>query len=345
MPQKELEKYLPAIGDGDMLTGESPDVSMVAVGPPGSGMYMVSSTDFFSPITQDPYRQGRIAAANTLSDLYALGISRVDNMLMILAVSNKMVPEHKEIVTRRMISGFNDACSEAGTKITGGQTVRNPWPLIGGVAMSVVSESAGDFVRATGAQPGDVAVLTKPLGSQISGNLAIWMMTPERWAKAAPLIDVATASRAVTLGEQGMMRLNRGGAQAMQELGADCHGATDVTGFGLLGHANNLAQVQKYRGAEGDRVDIVLHTLPVIQGLLALDQRAVTVDYGLRLGTSAETSGGLLVLMAPSAVERFQARLKAIDGPDAESWVVGDVVAGGSGSARLVESGVRCLEV
>ncbi len=98
----------------------------------------------------------------------------------------------------------------------------------------------------------------------------------------------------------------------MRELGESCHGATDVTGFGLLGHANNLAGVQKYRGVSadgvGDRIDIVLHTLPIIRGLLALDERAVTADFGLRNGTSAETSGGLLVLMQPDRVSAFRSR-------------------------------------
>lgn len=347
MKHEDLVKYLPAIGDGSMLTDDSPDVSMVPV---GHGMHMISSTDFFSPITQDPYKQGRIAAANTLSDVYALGVDRIDNMLMILGVCRKMTPPQREIVTRRMIEGFNDACKEAETKVTGGQTVLNPWPILGGVAMSVVTDN--DMVRANQACPGDVVVLTKPLGSQITANLSTWMLDQLRWSKASQLIDAATAERAVLLGEAGMMRLNRGAATAMREVGA--HGATDVTGFGLLGHADNLAQVQCYADpskplgedeeAKGQRLDIVIHTLPIIRGLLPLDGGAVTADFGLLRGFSAETSGGLLVLLPPDAVVGFQQRLLELDGADATSWVVGEVVVG-TGVARFADGGPAVVEV
>ena len=78
--------------------------------------------------------QGRIACCNTLSDIYAMGIDRVDHMLMILGVSLVMQEEHREIVTREMIRGFNDCADEAGTMITGGQSIMNPWPIIGGIA-------------------------------------------------------------------------------------------------------------------------------------------------------------------------------------------------------------------
>jgi len=78
--------------------------------------------------------QGRIACCNVLSDLYAMGVPRVDNVLMVLGVSLEMSEKAREIMTREMIRGFNDTCIEADTKITGGQSIMNPWPIIGGVA-------------------------------------------------------------------------------------------------------------------------------------------------------------------------------------------------------------------
>jgi selenide, water dikinase len=98
----------------------------------------VSTTDFFYPLVENQYLQGRIGCANVLSDIYAMGISRVDHMLMVLAVSLEMDAKEREVITREMIKGFNDTAAEAGTKITGGQSILNPWPIIGGIANTVV---------------------------------------------------------------------------------------------------------------------------------------------------------------------------------------------------------------
>ncbi|RHY13662.1 hypothetical protein DYB25_002716, partial [Aphanomyces astaci] len=112
------------------------DSSVVKIkNPMLTDMYQVSTTDFFYPLVQDPY--GRIACANVLSDLYAMGVTEVDTMLMILGVSRLMTDIERDVVTTQLIHGFNDLAREAGTNVTGGQTVMNPWPIVGGVAMSV----------------------------------------------------------------------------------------------------------------------------------------------------------------------------------------------------------------
>lgn len=98
----------------------------------------MSTIDFFYPLVDNPYLQGRIGCANVLSDIYAMGTSRVDHMLMVLAVSLDMDAKEREVITREIIKGFNDTAQEAGTFITGGQSILNPWPIIGGVANSVV---------------------------------------------------------------------------------------------------------------------------------------------------------------------------------------------------------------
>eukprot|EP00438_Fugacium_kawagutii_P027060 Skav214851 [mRNA] locus=scaffold16:191632:195209:+ [translate_table: standard] len=278
-----------------MLREDSPDVSLIPIGALGGQqekIFLASTTDFFSPISLDPYNQGRIACANTLSDLYAIGAHRVDTMLMILSVSTKMEEEHRDIVTKKMIEGFNDACREAETQVSGGQTVFNPWPILGGCASTTLTEQ--EIVRADGLQSGDVLVLTKPLGSQIAANLALWLGDCEKWRKASQVIDVDTAIRAVQKAERGMMRLNRNAARLMLRFGA--HGATDITGFGLLGHARNLAAVQR------EEVALEIRKMPIIRGLLALES-CVDANYQLSKGFSAETSGGLLVALPslPSA--------------------------------------------
>lgn len=105
------------------------------------GLSLVQTTDFFYPLVEDPYMQGKIACANVLSDLYAMGVSDCDNMLMLLGVSTDMTAKEREVVTTLMIKGFNDLAKEAGTSVNGGQSVLNPWYIIGGVATSVVSSS------------------------------------------------------------------------------------------------------------------------------------------------------------------------------------------------------------
>lgn len=105
------------------------------------GLSLVQTTDFFYPLVEDPYIQGKIACANVLSDLYAMGVSDCDNMLMLLGVSTDMTAKEREVVTTLMIQGFNDLAKEAGTSVNGGQTVLNPWYIVGGVATSAVSSS------------------------------------------------------------------------------------------------------------------------------------------------------------------------------------------------------------
>ena len=98
--------------------------------------FVVSTTDFFYPLVEDPYLQGRVGAANVLSDMYALGVVHIDNVLMILAASLDIDEKSRNIVTRNMMKGFSDCCKLANTDVTGGQSVLNPWPIIG-IIMSI----------------------------------------------------------------------------------------------------------------------------------------------------------------------------------------------------------------
>mmetsp|Transcript_68935 Transcript_68935/g.135362 ORF Transcript_68935/g.135362 Transcript_68935/m.135362 type:complete len:337 (+) Transcript_68935:198-1208(+) len=317
MPPAELDEVLTNLGQREaILEGESPDVSIMPVAG-DADLVTISSTDFFSPISLDPYLQGKIAAANTLSDLYAAGCAEVSSMLMILASSTKMDPNHRRIVTSQMVAGFRDACAQAGAKVTGGQSVMNPWPLLGGVAISTVPRAS--LVCSTKIEPGDVLVLTKPLGTQITANLQIWMLSERTWADTEKSIDQETATQAVRQAELSMSSLNRDAARLMKKYGA--HGATDITGFGFMGHASNLAGVQE-RG-----VNLVLERAPIIRGMAALDNNA----FGLLEGRSAETSGGLLIgFPSDEAAGKFlEEYRKSPDNPKGTwGWRVGHVTEG-----------------
>eukprot|EP00823_Brevimastigomonas_motovehiculus_P007408 TRINITY_DN6447_c0_g1_i1.p1 TRINITY_DN6447_c0_g1~~TRINITY_DN6447_c0_g1_i1.p1 ORF type:complete len:308 (+),score=52.36 TRINITY_DN6447_c0_g1_i1:260-1183(+) len=277
---------------------------------------LISTTDFFYPLIHDPYIQGRIAACNVLSDMYAMGVVDIDNVLMILAASRDMQPKDCEIVTKEMIRGFSDLCDEADTSVTGGQTIYNPWPIIGGVAQSICKKE--DFIMPNKAVAGDVIVLTKWLGTQIAVNIKQWMGNKERWTSFldSKLLSVDDANRAFQLATLSMARLNRVACQLMHKHGA--HAATDVTGFGLLGHARNLASNQK------TDVSFVIHTLPIIRGMKAVDEQFKS--FKLMKGLSAETSGGLFVCLPKKEAEAFVKEIEEIEGFPA--WIIGDVVSG-----------------
>jgi len=278
-------------------------------------LFMVSTTDFFYPLVDDPYMQGRIGCCNVLSDLYAMGVVDCDNLLMILAASNEMEKEERNKATKLMIMGFNDQAEKAGVNVTGGQTVVNPWPIIGGTASTVCSQK--EFITPDDARVGDVLVLTKPIGIQIAVNAHQWKHLPAKKAQYASILehlseeDVENGYRTAV---RSMSRLNRNGAKMMHKYLA--HGATDVTGFGILGHAANLVRNQKLA------VDFELRTLPIIKGMRVVDEKVNS--WGLLRGTSAETSGGLLVALAPEHAVNFMRELEELDGTP--SWIVGEVV-------------------
>jgi selenide,water dikinase len=279
---------------------------------------MISTTDFFYPLVDDPYMQGRIACANVLSDVYSVGIADCDNMLMLLAVSVDMPQNAQQYVTSQMMAGFNDLAKLAGTRVTGGQSVRNPWPIIGGVAMSVCKPE--EIIYPENAVAGDVLVLTKPIGTQVAVNVHQWLnIDPTRFEKVSHLISPEDAVRAYDTAMNSMARLSRTGARLMQKYGA--HAATDVTGFGLLGHVTNLAKNQK------QNLHFKLHTLPIIKHMKAVDEH-VNV-FKLMQGLSAETSGGLLICLPQEAAVAFCNEIAQIDKHPA--WIIGTVEASTDG--------------
>jgi selenide,water dikinase len=236
-------------------------------------------------------------------------------MLMTLAVSLAMSEEERRIVTRELIKGFNDAATTAGTMVTGGQTVMNPWPIIGGIAMTVATED--QFIRPTGAEEGDVIVLTKPLGTQLAVNLFEWFHDkPQVFSKLNGLIPPEDVHRIYNEACVHMSALNRTAGKLMLKYHAK--GATDVTGFGILGHAMNLASVQTRN------VSFRINRMPVIRGVMAADK--VVYNFKLREGYSAETSGGLMVVLSRDQAPGFMEEFATLEGHPC--WLIGEVLAG-----------------
>ncbi|CAG2105799.1 unnamed protein product, partial [Medioppia subpectinata] len=205
------------------------------------GLVLIQTVDYFYPLVDDPYIMGKITCANVLSDLYAMGVTDCDNMLMILGVSQKMTEKERDVVVPIIMRGFRDTAFEAGTQITGGQTVINPWLTIGGVATSICQPT--EYIIPDNAVVGDVLVLTKPLGTQVSSISYQWLEQSDKWSRIKLVVTEDDVRKAYLRGMDSMSRLNRIASRLMHKYNA--HGATDVTGFGLLGHAQNLAKVQK----------------------------------------------------------------------------------------------------
>jgi len=231
---------------------------------------------------------------------------------MILAASNQMPENEVLIATRLIIEGFNDLAKDAGTKVTGGQTVVNPWPIIGGTATSVCRMS--EFIMPVSAVAGDVIVLTKPIGTQVAVNAHQWMYNETRWNTVSHLISKEQAIEAYEKSIDSMSRLNRIGAILMHKYGA--HACTDVTGFGLLGHAQNLVSNQKAP------VDFEIHTLPILKNMKEVAHAAPY--FKLLAGYSAETSGGLFVCLSANAAKDFCKEIELIDHYPA--WIIGNVI-------------------
>ncbi len=302
------------------------------------GHFVISTTDFFFPLVDSPYLQGRIGAANVLSDLYAEGVEHCDFVLMLLAACRDMDPEERNICTKEMVRGFRDACTEAETTITGGQTVLNPWPIIGGVATSVVTKDG--FISSDGAQPGDVLVLTKPLGTQVAVNVHEWKRRSNNnvdnkfWNRIVEqnVISIEQAEDMMYAAVCSMARLNKTAGRLMLKYQA--HAATDVTGFGILGHAQNLMDNQVLQ------VGVELHTLPVIANTLKINDEIL--NFRLKVGYSAETSGGLMISMSEDNAKAYIEELEETEGYPA--WIIGKVIADPDRKARIAES-VVYLEV
>jgi len=302
------------------------DASVVRL--PHAGLVLVSTTDFFYPLVENPYLQGRIACCNVLSDLFAMGVPDCDTMLMILSVSTAMTAVERDVSTTLMMQGFNDCAEEAGTSVTGGQTVLNPWPIIGGTATAAVPEDA--LVRPGNILPGHVVVLTKPLGTQIAVNAKQWLGDGD--ASKLDRIGAAAGADAINgmyrASCRSMAHLSRTAARLMLRHGAS--GATDVTGFGPAGHLRNLAEHAAATG--GASVRFVVDRLPVFEGVLAVED-ALGGMFGLRAGLSAETSGGLFVCLPAGAVDGFVAGMAEEDGLGWPVCVVGRVEAVSEGDA------------
>jgi selenide,water dikinase len=287
---------------------------------------LVQTVDFFTPIVDDPFAFGQIAAANALSDVYAMG-GRPLTALNVMGIPPELVPA---AVIARILQGGAAKIAAAGCVLVGGHTIRNPEPVYGLAVTGLVSPRR--LMTNAAARAGDILVLTKPLGTGIATT-----------AIKRGLATAGLAKRAIRL----MSTLNIAGAE-LAERGL-VRAATDVTGFGLLGHLASLCR------ASGVGAEIAARHVPVIsaeiecligqdcipggsEDNLALAAEtthfAADIPHQRRvLLADAQTSGGLLLCVPPRRLEAVLALLKAFRTPCAA--VIGRIVPAGEKSISV----------
>jgi selenide, water dikinase len=270
-----------------------------------SGPALVQTVDFFTPIVDDPYVYGEIAAANAVSDIYAMG----GRPLTALAIAGFPKEDLDADDIRKIFKGGFDKLREAGVALLGGHTVQDREIKFGYAVTGAIDPAR--LLTNAGAQPGDVLFLTKAIGTGVIGTAIKFERVTAQQADAAI---------------QSMRTLNRAAAEALSAMPAGAvHACTDITGFGLIGHASEIAR------ASNVTVVIEASRVPLFDGVLAMATAnrsggmasnqehfgsAVRFSPDIEAAQQAllfdpQTSGGLLVAVNPDAAERLGAALLA----------------------------------
>jgi len=304
----QVLRGLPEVKDERLLVGSATfdDAGVFRITPE---LALVQTVDFFPPLVDDPRLYGQIAAANSLSDVYAMGGTPLTAMGLVCFPS----PELSLDVLNQIMRGMAEKVVETGAVVVGGHSMRDAELKVGLSVTGTVHPAR--IASNAGAQPGDVLFVTKPLG-----------MGPVSVASKQHKLSEEVQRRA---GEQ-MATLNKAAAQAMSAVGINgpdgVHAATDVTGYGLLGHARNIAVASHvtltfradalplFPGAlELAGQNILTGAARGNEDLLAgqLDVAAGVGDALRRLVLDAETSGGLLIAVASESADELAAELRA----------------------------------
>ncbi|HEY6066309.1 MAG TPA: selenide, water dikinase SelD, partial [Thermoanaerobaculia bacterium] len=304
---------LPAPADPNLLVGNA-SADDAAVYRIGGGQVIVQTVDFFTPVVDDPYLYGQIAAANSLSDVYAMR-ARPVLALALVAFPTAALPVE---ILGEILRGGADKVAEAGAVIGGGHSIDHDVPIYGLAVTGTARES--DLTRNSGARPGDALVLTKPLGIGVTVSAgrvdAIAAEGVTGLLRRRVLSDDALEDASKV-----MAALNRSAVEAME--GFDVHAATDVTGFGLLGHAFEMME------ASGTTGEFVVDAVPLLSEARRIAARGIApegsrvnvrnlrpradvedrvTDDDFLLLCDAQTSGGLLVALPEADAERYAER-------------------------------------
>jgi len=313
----EVLRHLPTFSHPDVIVGPEhfSDAGVIRVAP---GLALVQTVDFFPPLVDDPYMFGRIAAANSLSDCYAMG-GRPISVLNIVGFPDDQLPVS---ILGQILCGGADKSREAGAAVLGGHSVRDVEIKFGLSVTGVVDPEK--LVTNEAARPGDRLVLTKPLGTGVITT-----------ASKIGRVDAGHLAAAC----DSMQRLNKDACEAM--LAVNAKAATDITGFGMIGHSRGMA--------DASNVTIELHAsqMPWLEGAMHYARKGYFTraaktnpefladkvelaggvdDLTIKMLYDAQTSGGLFISIAPDRLDALLAELKQRGVPAA---VVGTVLPRG----------------
>ncbi|KAL1455309.1 hypothetical protein WDU94_009412 [Cyamophila willieti] len=257
---------------------------------------------------------GAIACANVLSDIYAVGVTDIDALQMIVGVSTQLTEEERDIIVPLLIRGFKAQATIAGVSISKVAINENPWMTIGGVVSAVCSND--EFILPNKAQLGDVIILTKPLGTQMAVTIRSWLKNEDKLSFLKDIkVDVEALKSCINSAISVMATINKKAAILMKKYNG--HACTDVTGYGLYGHASNLIQYQTRN------VNFEIHTLPILYPLGVIASYPGTRFYqNVNKGHGIETSGGLLICLPEKHARDF------IQEMDKHAWIIGNVTDG-----------------
>ncbi|MHA1380835.1 MAG: selenide, water dikinase SelD [Candidatus Helarchaeota archaeon] len=308
MSQYDLNELLKNTGltlvkDERLLAGIGDDSAVIKI---SENLAIIQTIDVFTPIIDDPIIQGKICACNVLNDIYTMGVPKALSMVTFIAYPAEMPVK----IATGMLKGFQDFCKQDGCLIVGGQTIQNPWPLMGGCAIAVADPK--QLIYLNGAKEGDILLLTKPLGVQPAMAAYRLLREPEIMEIIFELISRKEMERAIDDAVKIMCTSNKPVAKIIQEI--PINAATDITGFGLKGHTEEMAKQSN--------VDIIIEKLPIIKGTKELSE---TCGYSLIEGEAAETAGGMLISVEKNHVGDL---VKLLRDNDVFPHIIGKVIRG-----------------
>jgi cysteine desulfurase NifS/selenium donor protein len=339
---EQVLKSLPPLFHPDILVGteNSDDAAVYRI---NNDQAIVQTLDFFTPIVDDPYTFGAIAAANALSDIYAMGARPLFALNIVAFPTNRLPME----VLEQILKGASDKAAEAGIYILGGHTIDDPEPKFGMAVTGIVHPDK--ILRNKGAQPGDALILTKPLGTGVLATAMKRGMLEGVGSRQSAVGSLLTSPPGplskLERGNRGaggkggevepgtrnpefissMLSLSKAAAEVMA--GFPVSACTDITGFGLLGHLHEMTS------ASGVDAEIVAATVPILPGALEMtsagmvpggtlanrDYTAPFVNYGPGVGelmqillNDAQTSGGLLIVVPESVADEMVEQMRTI---------------------------------
>jgi cysteine desulfurase len=326
---EEILRQLPVIDDPNVLVGpsDSDDASVYKL---NDEMAIVQTIDFFTPVVDDPYQFGAIAAANAISDIYAMGAKPLFALNIVAFPTGRLPGE----VLLRILQGAADKAKEAGVLILGGHSIEDTEPKFGMAVTGIVHPNK--VLTNAGAKPGDSLILTKPIGLGVIAT-----------AVKRGLANPETEAEAIRI----MSQLNAHAARVMDEFSV--HSCTDVTGFGLLGHLSEMTV------ASGVEATLWAESIPVIVGVIELIRAGAVpggtlnnIDYFGSMVTfsfpvtdavktllfDAQTSGGLLIALPQTEAVRMLDELHSSG--IAEAACIGEIISEGDGLIIVKEKAI-----